>query len=227
MGFRVSLLTQQAAQQVQKFLDGEHHEWHFGIRRVVRRGHDHGRDGAEHHRRAERYPVVGAIARGERIAINTILDTRRRVQQLTTITLFTPTSQAPFTFQATLDSAAYTCAVLWNMWRQWWYLQITDQSGNLVCLRALVGSPPSRPIGSIAWNNGIVTLTTSAPHGYAIGGIVNLTVSGAAPAAYSGTYAMNVTGPSTLTYPLAAWPGAASALGNVVWNFEPHRRTVE
>jgi hypothetical protein len=65
---------------------------------------------------------------------------------MTTITPFTPTTAGPFQFGAVLDGANYTCTVTWNMWRQGWYLNVYDTSGNPIVARALIASPDNYPI---------------------------------------------------------------------------------
>ena len=66
-----------------------------------------------------------------------------------TLTPFTPTSTAVFTFGATLDGAQYNCSVQWNLWAQRWYLFITDISGNPVLTRALIASPTGYGINMV------------------------------------------------------------------------------
>lgn len=60
---------------------------------------------------------------------------------MTTIIPFTPSTQAPFQFQATLDGALYTVIVKWNWFGQRWYIEVLDLSGNLIIYTAMVGSP--------------------------------------------------------------------------------------
>lgn len=69
-------------------------------------------------------------------------------------------------------------------------------------------------ITSLAWSGGVVTATTTAPHGLVTG--TNVTIAGAAPAGYNGTFPVTVTGASTFTYALAANPGAETAPGTWV-----------
>lgn len=69
---------------------------------------------------------------------------------MTTTTQFTPTADAPFQFQATLTGptanvasagTSFTVSVLWNTFGQRWYIQITDQGGNVVVTKPLIASP--------------------------------------------------------------------------------------
>ena len=58
-------------------------------------------------------------------------------------TTFAPTINQNFTFQATLDGALYNLVIPWNAYRggggqSGWYLNIYDQSGNLVLTTPLV-----------------------------------------------------------------------------------------
>ncbi len=66
-------------------------------------------------------------------------------------------------------------------------------------------------IVTAAWVNGVVTVTTAAPHGLV--GTAAVTIAGETPAGYNGTYTVQVTGASTYTYTLAANPGAQSVAG--------------
>jgi hypothetical protein len=66
-----------------------------------------------------------------------------------TLTPFTPTQTAVFTFGAALDGTNYVCAVKWNLWAQRWYLFISDTSGNPVLTRALIASPPNQGINMV------------------------------------------------------------------------------
>jgi len=55
-------------------------------------------------------------------------------------------STPPFQAQVILDGNPYTLAAMWNLYRAFWYVSITDQSGNLVCNQPLIGSPPTSNI---------------------------------------------------------------------------------
>lgn len=76
----------------------------------------------------------------------------------------------------------------------------------------LKSAPPVAAITSLVWANGIVTATTTAPHGIRTPAAL-LTVSGAVPVGYNGTFPCRLTGASTFTYPLAANPGAETTPG--------------
>ena len=74
---------------------------------------------------------------------------------MSTVTPFAPTATEPFQFQATLSdsvlgTATYNCTVLWNTFGQRWYLQVADQSGNLIANVPMVASPASYPISLVA-----------------------------------------------------------------------------
>lgn len=139
----------------------------------------------------------------------------------TTFINFVPTNVAPApSFQATLDNNIYTVTVLWNFFAQRYYIQITALDGTIVLYTALVGSPIGIDMSALSWSNGTVTVTTETPHGLNIGQIVNATIAGAIPDAYNGLFEALVTGPSTLTYPLGADPGAATTPGIVQQNLD-------
>jgi hypothetical protein len=69
-------------------------------------------------------------------------------------------------------------------------------------------------IAGIAWNAGVVTVTTAANiPGLQDGDTFGTSIAGALPAGYDGTVTATVTGPETFTFPLANNPGAETALG--------------
>lgn len=63
-------------------------------------------------------------------------------------------------------------------------------------------------VSSMSWSGGLVTVTTTAPHGRPLGYTLPLTFAGATPASINSTFDCTVTGASTYTFPLAANPGA-------------------
>ena len=74
---------------------------------------------------------------------------------MTAVITFAPGALVPFQFQATLTdsvlgTATYNCTVLWNTFGQRWYLQVADQSGNLIVNKPLVASPPGYQISLVA-----------------------------------------------------------------------------
>jgi hypothetical protein len=58
---------------------------------------------------------------------------------------FVASSTAQFSFSAVLDGNLYTISTPWNLYRQDYYVQINDSSGNLIVHRARVGSPAGSP----------------------------------------------------------------------------------
>lgn len=74
---------------------------------------------------------------------------------MSTVTPFSPTATEPFQFQVTLTDSAlgtatYNCTVLSNTFGQRWYLQVADQSGNLIVNVPMVASPAGYPISLVA-----------------------------------------------------------------------------
>lgn len=59
---------------------------------------------------------------------------------------FSPSVNANFTFQPTLDGNVHDAIVTWNLFGQRFYLNLYDLSGALVVCRALVGSPNDQDI---------------------------------------------------------------------------------
>lgn len=143
---------------------------------------------------------------------------------MTTYFPFTPGPNI-YQFQPTLGGQVYNASVTWNLFGQRWYLNLVDGAGNLVVSKALVGSTAALNLQSLSWLMGVVTATTDDPHGYTLGSTPQLTIAGVAPSAYNGIKPALITGPSTFTYSLAAYPGSASILGtvssdiNLVWGY--------
>lgn len=59
---------------------------------------------------------------------------------------FTPSTTANFTFQPTLDSAAYNIVVNWNLFGQRFYVNCYNLAGMLIFCLPLISSPPTYPI---------------------------------------------------------------------------------
>ena len=135
---------------------------------------------------------------------------------MTTYTAFAPSIQTapPFSFQPTLDGATYTVSAAWNFAAQRWYLTITDQFGNVVVSRPMLGSPPKVPLSSLSWSNGLATAIAPSYLGYRLGAVVAFSISGAAPAALNGTFQCSVIGPELFVYPMAGDPGPVTAAGS-------------
>lgn len=91
-------------------------------------------------------------------------------------------------------------------------LSLLTQISDLTALQTGL----TKAITTLAWSGSVVTVTTSAPHGWTIGQTFPVTIAGAAPTGYNGTYTGTVTGASTFTYPLVANPGAQVTPGTAV-----------
>lgn len=119
-----------------------------------------------------------------------------------------------FTFNPTLDGNNYVATITWNVAGQRYYLNLVDVSGNLVICAAVVSSADPASIASLSWDSGVVTATTTEPHGLVLGSLVALRVSGSNPDGYNGVQDCTPTGPSTFTYELSANPGDAVQAGS-------------
>lgn len=82
---------------------------------------------------------------------------------------------------------------------------------SLPALLALLAAPVT--IASLAWSGSVVTVTTSAPHGWNNGDVIPVVISGAAPIGYNGNFTVTITGTTTFTYPLSVNPGAETSPG--------------
>jgi len=69
-------------------------------------------------------------------------------------------------------------------------------------------------ISSMAWSTGVVTVTTTTPHGIPVTDVVQGVISGVTPTGYNGTFAITSTGASTFTYPLVTNPGSMTIAGS-------------
>ena len=73
----------------------------------------------------------------------------------------------------------------------------------------------AQAITSMSWASNLVTVTTTAPHGFPNGDVLPVTISGVVPAGYNGTFTATITGASTFTFPLASSPGTVTTQGVV------------
>ena len=137
---------------------------------------------------------------------------------MTTFVNFAPSTSGAFQFQANLDNQTYNAIVTSLLFGNRYYLNLYALDGTLIISTALVGSPTGIAIQALSWANGSVSVTTAAPHGYAIASTIMLTLTGSSPDAYNGLVAAFITGPSTFTYPVAADPGSASTFGTASFN---------
>ena len=130
---------------------------------------------------------------------------------MSTFVAFTPSTQTPFSFQATLsDGNQYVIAVLWNVSGERWYVKVTDITGTLIVNRGLSGSGPVIQ-SAFTWANGIATVTCSAPHNVPITRLANVWIS-QTDSGFDGKYLALSTNATTLTYPLPVNPQESSPL---------------
>lgn len=69
------------------------------------------------------------------------------------------------------------------------------------------------PISAMVWAASVVTVTTTAPHGFTLADTLQITISGVTPVGYNGTFTATVTGTSAFTYPLVTNPGTSTVQG--------------
>lgn len=81
-------------------------------------------------------------------------------------------------------------------------------SASLVSLNNVTSGGTSISVSSMAWSGGLVTVTTTAPHGRPVGYSLYLTFAGATPSSVNATVLCTVTGGSTYTFALVSNPGA-------------------
>lgn len=127
--------------------------------------------------------------------------------------VFTPTATSLFQFQPIFDGATYNVIITWNIFRQDWYVNVLDLSGNRVVSIPVISSPSAINLQSISWANGRATGIVVSPHGFPIGAAVRLTVAGCAPDGYNGHVDVLASEANAFTYALATDPGVATVLG--------------
>lgn len=133
---------------------------------------------------------------------------------MTTFVSFVPSTISAFSFQPTLGGNPYIVTVLWNVFRQGYYISVSDISGNLILYRSLVATGPSYP-ASFSWAQGTVTAALTANHNVPICSVVAVNIS-ETDSGFDGTYQALSTGAQTLTYPLPANPNQSNPIsGNV------------
>jgi hypothetical protein len=76
-------------------------------------------------------------------------------------------------------------------------------------------------LASLTWSGGVVTGTTTTPHGWTTADAIPLSIAGVTPAGYNGTYNATISGASTFTFPLTANPGAVTVEGTVTLGSVP------
>lgn len=92
-------------------------------------------------------------------------------------------------------------------------------AGTLTLLTSLADLSPvitaPKALTSLVWSGSVVTVTTTAPHGWTTALVFPVVIAGCTPDGYNGTFTATVTGASTFTYPLVANPGSITTAGTV------------
>ena len=81
-------------------------------------------------------------------------------------------------------------------------------------------SSTAKAITSMVLSTGVVTVTTTAPHGWTNADVIPVVIAGVTPAAYNGNVTATITGASTFTYPLGGSPGSVTVQGTVLLESE-------
>lgn len=126
---------------------------------------------------------------------------------------FQPNAGQNFVFNPTLDGNSYVATIVWNVFGQRWYLNLTDTSGNLIVYKAVVSSADPQPLASLAWSAGIVTVSTVTPHGIPVGARANLLLQGDTPGGFDGAQLVTSISADGFTYELGSDPGSSVQLG--------------
>lgn len=123
---------------------------------------------------------------------------------MSTFVPFTPGTVIAFSFSLTLGGVPYIATIPWSQYAQRYYLQLADQSGNIILYRGLVASGPRYP-SSFTWANGTVVATTSVLHWVPVGQCANIRVTDT-NTTMDGNFTVLATGPMSLAYSLAQPP---------------------
>jgi hypothetical protein len=84
------------------------------------------------------------------------------------------------------------------------------QVATLAALEALIPAP--KALTSLTWTTNVATATTTAAHGWSHENGVSITIEGATPSVYNGTFVGDITGNTTVTYPLTTNPGGNASI---------------
>lgn len=133
---------------------------------------------------------------------------------MSTFVDFTPSTQAAFTFQATLANQDYTIVVTWNLAGQRYYLNVYDLSQNLICSEPLIPTGP-QIAAQFTWALGIANATTLTPHNVPIGQVAAVYIS-QTDTAFDGQVQVLSTGPNTLTYAMKTNPNESNPISGQV-----------
>jgi len=126
---------------------------------------------------------------------------------------FQPNSFQNQVFNPVLDGVTYVATIEWNIFGQRWYLNLSDGNGNLIVYKAVVSSQDQQSLAALTWDRGVVTATTTAPHGIPVGRQAILLIQGNTPAAYNGIFLVTSQSPTEFTYEISTDPGALVQLG--------------
>lgn len=127
---------------------------------------------------------------------------------------FVPSSSAQFQFSPTLDGESYSASVPWLLYGARYYLSLFAADGTSIWFGAIVGSPPSFQLDSLAWANGYANARTVLPHGLRPASTAVLRIIGCSPDAYNVIRAAClITGPTSFRYPVSPNPGPAGIVG--------------
>lgn len=118
---------------------------------------------------------------------------------------FVPNTSGPFQFKPTIDGTLYTAQITYSLFGQRYYLNLYDQSNDLVLCRSLVSSGPQVSV-TLTWEDlgvsgGLATIETSGNHNVPVGQLVNVYVSQTGTA-FDGLWQALAVSATELTYGL-------------------------
>lgn len=127
---------------------------------------------------------------------------------------FTPSTTQAFSFQVTLAGKQYNATIVWNVFGQRYFLNLTDLLGNLVLYTALVATGPQLN-ASVTWNEGSVAIVTDNPHNLPVGNVVRIRLAGT-NSGFDGFWNALVQSPNSLIYQLTTDPNQPDPVNGTV-----------
>lgn len=128
----------------------------------------------------------------------------------TTVVNFVQSTIAPFQFQPTMNGVQYAASILWNVFGERYYLQLTDLLGNPVKFRSVVSSGP-RLLGSFVWADNVAAVNCQVPHNIPVGACANVVMSGTA-SSFDGSVQVLAVSATAVTYALTTNPQQSQPL---------------
>jgi hypothetical protein len=129
---------------------------------------------------------------------------------------FTPSNLAAPSFVATLDGAARTIVMTWNVAAQRYYLNVYDNDGTWIITTPLVTSPTGEIVTAMSYDPArrVMNVTKATGWWHKPGTMVDYTFLGFDPASLNGLQRCLHVDTVNFSFPLAQDPGVIVTLGS-------------